>query len=82
MTADLAEICSAITDSGVERLPFSDRHMIALSKLPLLHRDPFDRMLIAQSQSEEVALLSADTQLKQYDCHLVDARALARIVHQ
>jgi PIN domain nuclease of toxin-antitoxin system len=39
---------------------------VELAKLPLLHRDPFDRMLVAQAISESLFLITADSQLPQY----------------
>ena len=56
LTADVAEICEVITAQGFERLGFSDRHMITLQTLPFHHRDPFDRMLIVQSEVEQLPL--------------------------
>lgn len=41
-------------------------HGIALSKLPLLHKDPFDRMLVAQAISEPLRLVTADRRLLAY----------------
>jgi PIN domain nuclease of toxin-antitoxin system len=42
-------------------------HCEALAALPLLHRDPFDRLLIAQARVERLTLITADRQLLQYD---------------
>lgn len=57
--------------SGFERLgfvevPFTADHAIALDALPLLHRDPFDRMLIAQAIAEGATLLTVDAKCTQY----------------
>jgi len=41
-------------------------HVLELAKLPALHRDPFDRMLIAQARVEQAVLLTKDAQLAQY----------------
>jgi PIN domain nuclease of toxin-antitoxin system len=49
-----------------EFLPVTARHALAASDLPLLHRDPFDRMLIAQAQSEPMRLLTVDRVLTTY----------------
>src|SRR3989344_7410249 len=49
-----------------EMLPLKTSHLLALLKLPLLHKDPFDRMLVAQAKSEKLKLLSNDPQVKQY----------------
>lgn len=50
-------------------LPITVAHTAAVSTLPFHHRDPFDRMLVAQSFTERVPLLSADTALDAYPIH-------------
>ena len=52
--------------SGFETLDISQRHACELLALPPLHRDPFDRMLIAQARSEQFALLTRDRQIARY----------------
>jgi PIN domain nuclease of toxin-antitoxin system len=54
---------------GYEFLPIRPDHCKALSRLPQHHRDPFDRMLIAQAQSEAVPLLTRDRTMMQYHEH-------------
>jgi len=51
---------------SVEPLDFRPKHVAALSGLPLIHRDPFDRGLIAQALAENLTLLSPDDQIAQY----------------
>jgi PIN domain nuclease of toxin-antitoxin system len=41
--------------------------------LPPIHRDPFDRMLVAQAQVEDLLLLSRDVDIARYDVHFIDA---------
>lgn len=53
-------------DNGYEELPVNSRHTLMVDKLPLLHKDPFDRILIAQATVEGLTLLTADTALAQY----------------
>jgi PIN domain nuclease of toxin-antitoxin system len=48
-------------------LPIDFAHLIAVSKLPLHHRDPFDRLIIAQAMIENIALVSADSAFDAYD---------------
>ena len=50
----------AIFDNGFDVLPIEPRHTAALTRLPFHHRDPFDRLLIAQALVERTPLLSAD----------------------
>lgn len=51
---------------GIHLLPVEPHHCELLSTLPVHHRDPFDRMLIAQAQSEGLALVTADGHMKAY----------------
>ena len=53
-------------ECGIRELAFGSKHAVALETLPQLHRDPFDRMLIAQAQTEGMKLLSHDRQFPQY----------------
>jgi len=48
-------------------LPITGAHLKALEKLPLLHRDPFDRMLIATAVAEQAVLVSGDENIHQYE---------------
>jgi PIN domain nuclease of toxin-antitoxin system len=56
----------AISQSGFQELPISARHAARVYELPLYHRDPFDRLLIAQALSEPLRLLTADSVLCKY----------------
>lgn len=56
----------AITESGFRELIISARHTAKVHELPLYHRDPFDRLLIAQTLIEPMRFLTADSMLKQY----------------
>jgi PIN domain nuclease of toxin-antitoxin system len=51
---------------GMEILPIHLAHALALQSLPLHHRDPFDRMLVIQSQIEKLAILTADPAIRSY----------------
>jgi len=50
----------------IKLLPITMQHCDCLAKLPFHHRDPFDRIIIAQAQIEEMILLSSDNQFKKY----------------
>jgi PIN domain nuclease of toxin-antitoxin system len=54
-------------EGGVIPLPITIEHAEAAGALPLHHRDPFDRMLIAQARIEAAAIVSADPALRAYD---------------
>lgn len=52
--------------NGFQVLPIHLRHTLRVARLPRLHRDPFDRLLIAQAILEDFTILSADEQLSRY----------------
>jgi PIN domain nuclease of toxin-antitoxin system len=52
--------------NGIQLLPITLEHAITVSALPLHHRDPFDRLLVAQSSESSIPLISADPILDQY----------------
>lgn len=56
-----------LLDNGYDELPVTSAHAVAVGSLPPLHRDPFDRLLVAQSLVEGITLLTADAQVAQYD---------------
>lgn len=66
LEANIDDLYEGIISSGFIELPISARHSVLAANLPELHRDPFDRMLIAQAMSEPVKLLTADGLLRQY----------------
>ena len=74
LEANVLEVCRAVSEEGFERLGFSDRHMIGVAKLELHHRDPFDRMLIVQSQVERIPLLTSDKKMELYGIETLNSR--------
>ena len=56
----------ALLSGGWQELPIEASHALAVSQLPPLHRDPFDRLLLAQAQVDGLLLLTADSQLSLY----------------
>ncbi|UVL82766.1 type II toxin-antitoxin system VapC family toxin [Pseudomonas sp. B21-028] len=63
-----------VEDEGFTKLPISLFHGQQAGKLPEIHRDPFDRMLIAQAQAEGLELVTADGIIPQYGVRVVSAR--------
>ena len=55
-----------LLDNGYAELPITSEHAVNIDTLPPLHKDPFDRILVAQAFSEGITLLTVDTQLAQY----------------
>lgn len=56
----------AIAEAGFTSLPFAVHHAEALRVLPLHHRDPFDRMLVAQAIADDLTLVTSDAALSAY----------------
>lgn len=59
---------------AAELLPVSLEHAIAVADLPDHHRDPFDRLLIAQAQVERIPIVTADRSFAAYDVEVIAAR--------
>lgn len=55
-----------LLDNGYAELAVGGEHVLAVDSLPPIHKDPFDRLLVAQAQSESVTLLTADPLLGRY----------------
>lgn len=55
-----------LLDNGYSELPVVSEHAVAIIGLPAIHKDPFDRMLIAQAMIEGITLLTADEIIAQY----------------
>lgn len=66
LDVDLDRLQAQWLAAGIRALPLSWAHTLALRALPPLHRDPFDRMLIAQAVSEPLHLLTHDAALASY----------------
>lgn len=55
-----------LLDNGYSELPIISEHAVAIESLPPIHKDPFDRMLVAQATVEGITLLTADALVAQY----------------
>jgi PIN domain nuclease of toxin-antitoxin system len=71
LPVELEDIVEAADAMGFTELPVSAAHAASVRRLPLFHRDPFDRLLVAQAMFEPARLLTADRVLLQYS-DLVD----------
>jgi PIN domain nuclease of toxin-antitoxin system len=63
---ELDDLEEAISRNGFRSLPIGFRHALIAGRLPNLHRDPFDRMLIAQASVEELRVVSHDRVFERY----------------
>lgn len=55
-----------LLDNGYIELPVTSQHAVSIDGLPAIHKDPFDRLLLAQAQCEGIVLLTSDSLLAQY----------------
>jgi PIN domain nuclease of toxin-antitoxin system len=66
------DVHARILDTGARVLGLSAAHGLAVARLPLHHRDPFDRLLVAQAQHEGFTLVTADTRIHAYELEVLD----------
>lgn len=71
MPVSSAQALRAFQDAGYRLLDIRPEHAVRVEALPPIHRDPFDRLLVAQAQTEPLRLITADTVLGAYG-ELVD----------
>ena len=64
---------NVLDQQGFELLDITVEHAYAVGKLPLYHRDPFDRILVAQAKLENMILVSRDKRIKKYKIPLINA---------
>jgi len=66
LTVD-GDVLKHVAQAGFDELPITLAHGIAAGQLPTHHKDPFDRMLIAQAQLEGLTVVTRDQRFRQYD---------------
>lgn len=64
--ADPRLLRRGLLDNGYSELPIGSEHVVAVENLPAIHKDPFDRILVAQAIVEGITLLTADATVAQY----------------
>ena len=62
---------TALPEAGYEVLPIEVPHLIVYQSLPMHHRDPFDRLLIAQAKSIQAILITRDDEIMKYDVEIL-----------
>jgi PIN domain nuclease of toxin-antitoxin system len=65
------DLAAQMLEGGAQVLPVTLEHAAAVASLPWHHRDPFDRLLVAQAEIEQAALVSGDVSLGAYDVSVV-----------
>ena len=69
-----SELVPALMErTGVRGLPIEHAHALAVWSLPPHHRDPFDRLLVAQATVERLTILTSDREIGRYDVEVVEA---------
>jgi len=63
---DVRLLRRGLLDNGYSELPIISDHVVATESLPLIHKDPFDKVLVAQATVEGVTLLTIDSLVSQY----------------
>ncbi len=66
LTFPVEEIDEQLAINAFISLPIRNEHALALDKIPMIHRDPFDRLLIAQALEESMGLLTQDDRILEY----------------
>jgi PIN domain nuclease of toxin-antitoxin system len=66
-----ADLLEQLERAGVDMLPITARHADRVGTLPMHHRDPFDRLLIAQAEVESFTLVTADDCIDDYEVEVV-----------
>lgn len=66
LEVELDDLEEAIVRNGFRPLPIGFRHAVTAGRLPSVHRDPFDRMLVAQASVEELRIVSHDRVFERY----------------
>lgn len=67
------DLLMALAEEGLEELPLLGRHSMVLGRLPWHHRDPFDRMLVAQAVAEGLTIVTRDSRIAAYDVPVIPA---------
>jgi len=65
------ELLDVLVEQGFELLPIRPEHAYATRDLPLIHRDPFDRLLVAQAQAEDVPVVTGDPTFAAYGVRVI-----------
>ncbi|WP_026875760.1 type II toxin-antitoxin system VapC family toxin [Jiangella gansuensis] len=67
------DLAGEIRDSDLHQLPVTFEHVVEVGRLPSHHRDPFDRMLVAQARAERLKLVTRETAIHGYDVPVLKA---------
>ena len=65
------DLLGAVTSAGLPFLKINEHHAKLAGELPLIHRDPFDRMLVAQAMIEQLVIVTSDAEIPRYGVPVV-----------
>ena len=71
LNLSLEELLSGVKTRSFHILQIEDGHLLNLRKLPYIHKDPFDRLLVASAISEDMTLITADKNIRKYNVKCV-----------
>ena len=71
LTKAFADVIKQISIENIEILPISPEHILQVSILPFYHRDPFDRIIIAQAQVENLLIVTDDGEFSNYEIEIL-----------
>lgn len=71
LKAELGKIFELFFESGLLLLPITPQHILTNTMLPFHHRDPFDRLIIAQAHREGFTVISKDSAFHKYDVNII-----------
>ncbi len=67
LSQSILTISSKCKEYGIEMIPIKPEHCQAITILPFIHKDPFDRIIIAQAKTEDMTILTKDSFIPMYD---------------
>lgn len=73
LKAELKRIFELFIESGFQFLPITPEHILTNATMPFYHRDPFDRLIIAQANREGYAIMTVDSQFESYNVNVISS---------
>jgi PIN domain nuclease of toxin-antitoxin system len=68
---DPTTLYNGLIDAGYHEFPVTSKHTLLVATLPTVHKDPFDRVMLAQAISEGIPFLTTDERLLKYPCSVI-----------
>jgi PIN domain nuclease of toxin-antitoxin system len=71
LSRSVGDLVKAIDHSTISILPVTTNHVVRVSRLPFHHKDPFDRLIIAQAMTEDISVITADPDFAAYGVNII-----------